>query len=945
MTNANAPVFEYGWGSLYGAGGAAVPLNRYVDVTGRSRGSIGTQRGKQYELDAVQSGTLSATLANQDAALDPTNLSGPFAGHIAPYQPFRARAQYPPTPNLLTPVQATGGDAGGYDVGVIPTVAPGVEIGSDTDATGGSIVADGTAWQGARALQFAVPAGTVSGKRVCLTAQVAALPGQTYTMQMRVRNVTPSTTVSIAPHHGVYGPVLGAPATYTFGGTTVLTGSATAAWTLVTVTATAPTVGIFGMNVGITVMATSGAACSVQVDGWQLEKGAVATTWVAPGTWYPIYAGFTERWPSAWNLENTYGVVQPTMVDPLALLSLRTLGDALTEEIKNKNPRFLYKLDDPEGVESFADATGTYPAATLEHGKFGAGSLVSGSAITATDPVNGVFTGSSGTVVTVNNPTPGTGTISPASYISLTKAGIVGPVGSKWTRMLAFRYTGPMPTSTAYIWDGSEKKRPSNNNLTVSIDSAGRLAWGISSDAGGFTNYFSPPGVSVVDGNWHLIMFGHDTVGGSAFSYIDGVAPSYGAVSSAYAPVGLVSDSLGNWVDVTNGGGTAWNFKGDIAFAAEFPSFFTQTDMDNIYDAWRNSCKGDTADARYQRIVRYAGYTGGTSIPTPCLTRSMGPMSTAGQDATSALQDVVTTEGGNHFVDAAGKLTFLSRARRYNTTAPVYTFGERTDLGEFPYEDIALDFDPTHLANIVAVTQAGPNQVFTATDLTSKNAYFERTLSRTLNTSSALECQDAAYYLLSRYRQPATRVQSLKIHPAAYPALWPVALSLELGMRVRVMKRPLGLPAISVDAFVEKIQWDLDDKGEAFVTLQCSPVDLTQYGVIASWHATFNAPTIVGATSITINASADNTNPLRAQLYPGQVLCVSPTGTTSKEFVTVQAVGGTSPGWSVGVITLTAGLAKSHSSGATICEVLPGTITDATTWDTSSKFDAVAFAY
>jgi hypothetical protein len=322
----------------------------------------------------------------------------------------------------------------------------------------------------------------------------------------------------------------------------------------------------------------------------------------------------------------------------------------------------------------------------------------------------------------------------------------------------------------------------------------------------------------------------------------------------------------------------------------------------------------------------------------------MGPAAIDGQDAVSALQAVVDTEGGAHYVGKDGTVTFRSRSARYNATTPMYVFGENAAAGEWPYEDCQLDFDSTHLSNAVTVTQESTGQAFYATDATSTANFFPRTMSRTVNSSSALECQDAANYLLSRYKNPATRVSSIKLHPSATPALWPVCLALELGTRVRIMRRAPNVPATQVECFVENIQWDYSDNGEAFQTLQCSPADLTPYSVFSSWHTTLHTTISSGVSSITVDASADNTNPLAAQLAAGDQVVLGQ-NTANQETVTVQSVGATSAGWTTAVITLTATTTKGHTAGDVICEPLPAGTTDPTTWDTVSKFDSVAFSY
>lgn len=938
--NLNWPQIDDGWGAFWNANAGTQPLDRYVDITDRTRSQVSVSRGRQYELDQVRSGEASLTLANTDAMLDPVNASGPYYGHIAPYQPYRRRAQWPPSRNLLDQAMATGGDLGGYSLGTIPGGVGGACIFSSTDSSGGSFVSSSSAWQGGTVMQFSVPSGTAGSTRVVYTPRWSVLPGQTYTVQLRARNVTASTSLSVRAFIGYYTTVTAS--TLNFGTAATLTGSATAPWTTYSYTFTVPA-GAGGLSCGLALdTAAAASTCSIQVDGWQLEEGAAATTWQAPGVWFPVYAGWTERWTPSWDMSGTYGLVQPTAVDTFSLLSQQTLSDPLTQEINSHSPRFVYKLDDPASSTSVADWTGNNPAAQIAVGKYGAGSLTFGNSITATD-ATGTYTGGSGTVATFNNANPGTQVLSGATFIKLGSAGILGPASNPWTRMIAFRYTGPTPTSSATLWSGFDSQRsggnPSGSNLLLSINSAGNLQWS-SQGPTGVSGSRTAGTTNVVDGDWHLVIFGFDVANTATFVSLDGVFTGFSS-PAATAPTGLISDNIGAYVDPTVGNGTIQTFKGDVSFVAEFPSRLTSAQTSDLYAAWKSSCTGDSTDARYARILRYAGYSGATSLQSG-LTTSMGPATVDGQDAMSALQAVVDTEGGAHFVDRAGVVTFRSRSARYNSTTPMYIFGE--GAGEYPYEDCQLDYDSTHLSNQVTVTQDGTGQNFYATDAASITAYFPRSMSRSINSSSTAECQDAANYLLSRYRQPALRVSSIKLHPSANPVLWPVLLNLELGTRVRVMRRPPNVTPITIDCFVENIQADFSDDGECFYTLQCSPADLTPYAIFSSWHTTLNASIASGVTSIVVNASADNTNPLAAQLASGDQIVLGQ-NTANQETVTVSAVGATSSGWTTATITLTAATTKSHTAGDVVCEPLPTGVTDPTAYDAVSKFDSCAFTY
>ncbi|MCI3277660.1 hypothetical protein [Streptomyces cylindrosporus] len=943
--NPNWPLTEDSWAPYWNANAGTQPLDRYVEVSDRTRSGISISRGRQYELDQVRSGEASLTLANPDAALDPTNASGPWYGHVQPYQPYRKRAQWPATRNLLDQAMATAGDLGGLS-GTISVVTS--DIFSTTDTSGGTFVASATAWMGGTVIQMSVPSGSTTGSRPCHTPRWSPIPGQTYTMTIRVRNVTASTSLGVQPFIGWYTAGSGGtPTSYSYGTGTTLTGSTTAAWTYLVVTGTAPA-NAAGMDVGVALTANAAATCSLQVDGWQLEKGTVASSWTCPGVWYPMYAGWTERWTPSWDMDGTYSLVSPNVVDTFSLLSQQQLDDPLTQEINSHAPRFVYRLDDPAGSTAATDWTGNNPPAQLGISKYGAGSWVWGSSITSTDS-GGTYTGSSGAVATLNNPNPGQPTTSASTFLKLASAGIKGPADpTVWVRMIAFRYTGPTPTNAAYLWSSMDGQRANGSQsgsfIHVLLSTDGKPYVQIAGPTGGGGSYQAGGATNCVDGDWHLLIFGYNQSTQQVMVSQDGAtAAFYGSVPTSYTPTGIVSDCIGAYVDATVGNGVIDNFKGDISFVCEFGSFFGSTPILDLYNAWKSACSGESSNARYSRILRYAGYSGWTSIQTG-LTTSMGPAAFDGQDAMSALQAVVDTENGAHFVSRDGTITFKARSARYNATTPLFVFGEKTELGEWPYENCELDYDSTHLSNQITVTQEGTSQNFYATDATSVTNFFPRTMSRSINASDANECSDAAYYLLSRYKQPAQRVGSLRLHPSANPAMWPVCLQLELGMRVRVMRRAQNVPATTVDCFIENIQWDIDDTGEAFVTLQCSPADLTPYAVFSSWHTTLASSIASGVTSITVNASADNTNPLAAQLAAGDLIVLGQ-NSANQETVTVSAVGATSPGWTTATITLTAATTKAHTAGDTVCEPLPTGVTDPTTYDAVSKFDSVAFAY
>ncbi|MFH8380632.1 hypothetical protein ACH4E7_06780 [Kitasatospora sp. NPDC018058] len=936
--NPNWPVVEESWGPYWQPYGGLISGNRWSEITGRVRGTISQNRGRQYELDQVRAGELRLQLDNTDGTFDPSNMASPFAGLVRPMVPVRRRAQWPPTINRLSQGQATGGDVGGWPLGTLDGNS--TQVFSDTGT--GSVVTDATAYRGGRVLQFPVSSAATAGQRVLHTSEPAGEPGATYTVQLRVRNVTPSTTVQVKAHVGWYLTAGASPTAYAYGTTVTLTGSATAAWTQITCTATLPA-GAMGITVGAAVAAAPASNATVQVDEWQLEKNASASAWVQPGVWYPLYGGFIERWPQSWT-DPKYALTSPVATDVFAAFSQLTLQGAFAQEVIAKGLRFMYPLSDPQGSTVAADTTGQCPPAIVTNGANGAATLTFGTQITSASP-GGAYTGATGTVCTIVGQYPGSNLFSGLTYLSLSQGGVTGPANpAEWIRMIAFRWTGGTISQAANIWvcqDGRTDPA-ANSHTTLYLDSSGHLNLTLASpttNAGTFTAY---PPTNLADGNWHLAVFGYSASSGYAVLSVDGSPNAFPVAPATAAPTGLISDVIGGYVDPRQGNSALYAWQGDISYATEFQSSFAASidspTLTTMYNAWKSALAGESTDSRYNRVLYWAGYLAGKSIQTG-RTTAMGPA--AGGTALQLLQDIVTTEGGNHYIDRAGNVVFKSRADRYNAVTSAYTFGDGP--GEYPYEPgLGTDYDLTRVANIVSTTQSG-GQTFTAKDSTSINQYFPRTASRTINSQSALEVQDAANYLLSRYRQPAMRITSITLNPAANPTLWPVCLNLELGMRVTVNRRRADGSLISLACFVENIQTDMSRDTARWV-LQLSPVDTTPYGLFASFHTTLATSPAAGVTTVTINAGADNTNPAAAQLGSGQQLVLG-LGTATQETVTIQSVGATTAGWTTAVLTLTTATTKAHTAGDVVCEPLPTGVTDPTTWDSVAKFDSTAFSY
>lgn len=937
----NFPDLLTQWGASYGAEGGA-PASQNVDLSSRVLTSQSWKVGKQYELDSAQAGELTVTLRNDDAVLDPTNGSSPFAGHIAPYQPISVQAQYPPSVNRLTPVQAGGGQ--GYSAGTIPA-AFNIYTGTDPGGTG-TIVAQPSA-PGGNAFNFAVPAGVSLDLFICAYLGNAVEPGATYAFSTNLLNTTAGVSGAVKLAFGWYevGSTAG-PSSWSYGPTVNLTPNTVFS---VSATGTAPA-DATGLAIGIVTAAAPTVAFNVETWDSQLELGSTVSAYHTPGTRYPLFSGWVERWPTQWRDGGQYGTISATGVDVMALLSQGQLTDPLTAEINALSPRFLFRLDDPQGATQAAEANGLYPPLNVVSGKYGAGSLTFGNGITAADPVNGVFNAGNGSAGCVTVTPAAHGTIGPvaASVLSLNESGIIGPATPlSWSRMLAFRYTGTGTNDDpCMLWSVYDKTSLGTGQQNVVFLLSGYAFFWLSKSTTDVSQVGNLGGSIAMDGNWHLLTWGYNDATHKLFLGLDGVV-SEGNTNSGtggyYFPPTI--DSVGGYLSAD--GTTAQEFQGDIAYAAEFPEYLSAGQVATLYKAWRNAFSGESSAARYSRILRYANYTGPTNLGAGIMTTSMGPATDlSGSDALSCLESVVTTENGTHWVAADGTLTFVGRASRYNRATPAYVFGENAAAGEWPYEDLKLDYDPTHLANDVAVTINNTGQVLYGTNSASQSAYFDRTMTRTVNTNSVQEAQDAANFLAWRYGQPLTRVSSITLNPAALSGLWPVALTLDIGDCIQINRRPPGCPEISLLVWIENRQWTLSDDGNAKLVLQCSPAITVPQAQFTVWRTTLAATAASGQATITVSPPAwDTVNPLNAYISPGMTINVDWGSATLSEVKTVKSVQATGSNWSTGTITFTSNLTHSHTAGVTVAETGISGSSPISQYDPNAQFNDVTFTY
>ncbi len=391
----------------------------------------------------------------------------------------------------------------------------------------------------------------------------------------------------------------------------------------------------------------------------------------------------------------------------------------------------------------------------------------------------------------------------------------------------------------------------------------------------------APPGRAGLDADWHLVALSLAADSVTVNGFFDANEIFQGYVNSdplqpnAAGLVDLIGAS-----SASAGFQTAGNWLGHLAFACEIPYVITSTQWRNLWNSWRNAWaaspgNNETSDGRYRRILGWLAYTGPAQISVGA-SKAYGPAVDISPSGTSVsyalqgLQNVVDTEGGQHFIGAEGAVVFQSRNDRYNKT-PTLTFGEHTDAGEIPYlGDVGFDYDPTRVGNDAQVTAQYGSSLYRAQDgppsdpATSQGKYGTISLRRTVNSLDPFELTAAAQALLYLNKDPQLRLKSVTVDPSSYPAAWPALLGLELGACVKVWRRPATAPAISLTGFVEQITWSRAARTKkTLCTLQISSNARKQVGQFNTsvyqpdaGSMTLQAAITAAATTLTIITAA-----------------------------------------------------------------------------------------
>ena len=475
------------------------------------------------------------------------------------------------------------------------------------------------------------------------------------------------------------------------------------------------------------------------------------------GAEMPLFTGYINAWPVAWEDTDAYAKVSVSASSRLARLGLNAQWRSLVEETYlYDSPVAYYPLGDPEGSTLAADVSGL-GAAPLP--------LVGDPAVPV---VFGTATG------------PGTDDLTAATFAGgqyLGNAFNDSAVSfSSQTAGLFFLRNGtPASNETLAFWGaGSE--------LHLFLNTSGKVQF---TQVGVRTGLIFQSSTNVCDGAIHHAALTIDGTAGRVRLYVDGV---------------LQVEDTNLW-----GPQTVGNFKvgeeltGVLAHVARFPTELTAARVLAHATAGLTGHVGETTDARFDRYALLA------DIPTTEVNSEAGSttvvhIDTTGGNVVDLLRQVEATEAGVMFDALDGTLTLHNRAHRY-TSPSVLTL-------DFAKHEVGADYsprlDPTALANDITVI--GPTTSAHVVDTTSIDAYGIATTSSATASQDINEPVNLASWAKHKYAQPKPRVPALTVDALAQvgkTVTCAQVMAVTVGDKITVANHPQQAALSITDYFVE----------------------------------------------------------------------------------------------------------------------------------------------
>lgn len=776
-------IVEMGWGGLiqYPSTITWTDISRRVNQTQ----GVTITRGASDERSETQPGTATLRLDNQDGALTPGNPASPYWPYVRRNAPIRIAQAILPTRTGSAPYPLAQ-LADDFDDDV---PAPMWTLGGGATETGGR-------------MRLPLTAGVTSNYRSArewkltgssLTAKFAAAPnvggGSSVSVSMYIHSNTSGTRMrwyysATANELRALNEVGGSDSSPT----SLTYSPIDHAWLRI-------------RESGGTVYFET----SADGFGWTTRRALARPAWVASDTLQvefaafrnagtPDYAEFdlvgAEVRPRFW------GVVNEFPVDWQGLVSTVTISCTDLFKRLNRLPVLRSMLSQEiltQNVPGVSDVVSAYYPLTEPAGSAAAGDISGGGcgALAVTQA------GAGGTLEFGGEGLPDTGDSSVTFAPAGTNAGkyLTGDLGAVFQ---ANSSTYPQvvevwfKTTTAGRVILGMHEPGLDHQYVLALNASGELIVEYTETGGTLSVYSSLRVLN--DGQWHHIV--HDFHNTKRL-YIDGVGGPASNLTSDMTALRTL------YIGAYRGQRV---FEGQIAHVAVSHSSASigATISAEHYEAGTTGFAGESADARVERLARYAGLSSVTVWgSTHDAIASQGP---GGSSVVARLREVEATESGKLFAERDWYgLAYQSRDLRYNPDPEFEVFTiDYADLEP----GISIADDDQKLLNIVDASRpGGAEQRVTAP--ASIFAFGEYAQSLSVLKTSDNSVLDAAYWLVSRYANPSPELREVPVEAFTMPGYLDI-LDADISSYFSVTNLPAQAPSswlrVTIEGYTETIK-------------------------------------------------------------------------------------------------------------------------------------------
>ncbi len=252
----------------------------------------------------------------------------------------------------------------------------------------------------------------------------------------------------------------------------------------------------------------------------------------------------------------------------------------------------------------------------------------------------------------------------------------------------------------------------------------------------------------------------------------------------------------------------------------------TATQVGQHYVAGTTGGRGQTPADRLEVLADFAGLVDAAQFDDSDLAdHTYLARSAFLGNVLTAMQDIVRTEQGRMFVDAAGVVQVQGRSADIkDLTVNATSQATLADSGSLAYTDLTVDANELELLrNTIYLSTNGGNVV--VYDNESRTLFDERSESITVLLDDATAAKNLGLWRTLQFSDPATRITSVTLKPhGASDTRYTTCFTVDLGWRVTIQRTPQGIgSAISKVCTVEGIQHRVTERGPWETTLYLAP--------------------------------------------------------------------------------------------------------------------------